>query len=97
MPAIDHKPVYNCKRCKQPIEDWPLPVNRICDECDYQENACYDDDEPIALCHYCNGDGCGIVGLDWDCDDGVNGPYEAETERCPCCHGSGKAKDCTFW
>lgn len=48
-------------------------------------------------CHYCGGDGYGIVGLDWDCDDGVNGPYDGEVEECPCCHGSGKAEDCTFW
>ena len=35
--------------------------------------------------------------LDWDSDDPINGPYDGESERCPCCHGSGLAKDCTFW
>jgi hypothetical protein len=49
------------------------------------------------LCHYCGGEGRGIVGTDWDCMDGVNGPYDGDVERCPCCNGSGKAEDCTFW
>lgn len=48
-------------------------------------------------CWYCHGEGWGVVGDDWDCTDGVNGPYPGETEKCPNCHGSGKAKDCTFW
>lgn len=64
-----------------------------------------DDDEDIwnefdpdaQLCHYCGGDGYGIVGCDWDSDDYINGPYDGEVQRCPCCHGSGKAEDCTFW
>lgn len=54
-------------------------------------------DEDSDLCHYCDGDGWGLVGLDWDCQDGVNGPYDGETDLCPCCHGSGKEKDATFW
>jgi len=54
----------------------------------------YEDDEP---CHYCGGDGWGIVGLDWDSDDPINGPYNGDTETCPCCHGSGKEADATFW
>ena len=54
-------------------------------------------DDESDLCHYCNGDGWGIVGLDWDCEDGVNGPYNGEADVCPCCHGSGKEKDATFW
>ena len=48
-------------------------------------------------CWYCGGEGYGIVGLDWDTDDAINGPYDGEVERCPCCKGSGDAKDCTFW
>ena len=60
---------------------------------------CGDDDCPECggNCWYCHGEGWGVVGDDWDCTDGVNGPYPGETEKCPCCHGSGKAKDCTFW
>jgi hypothetical protein len=59
---------------------------------------CGDPDCPdCGDCHYCGGDGWGIVGTDWDTDDAINGPYDGEVQRCPCCHGSGKAKDCTFW
>ena len=52
-------------------------------------------DDPT--CHYCGGDGYGIVGTDWDSDDPINGPYDGEIERCPCCGGTGKASDCRFW
>lgn len=48
-------------------------------------------------CHYCGGEGYRAVGCDWVSDDPVNGPYDGEVEQCPCCHGSGLAKDCTFW
>ena len=57
----------------------------------------YPDFDTDELCWYCDGEGFGIVGVDWDCDDGVNGPYDGETETCPCCHGTGRADDCTFW
>lgn len=69
----------------------------------------YEEDEPECMCmddecsicnpasHYCGGDGYGIVGTDWDTDDAVNGPYDGEVQKCPCCHGSGQSKDCTFW
>jgi DnaJ-class molecular chaperone len=44
-------------------------------------------------CHFCDGDG--VV-------DGerMGNPlwYSADhVYMCPCCHGSGAAKDCTFW
>lgn len=48
-------------------------------------------------CPTCHGDQWVIVGTDIDCDDGVNGPYDGETIRCPNCHGSGKAADCWYW
>jgi hypothetical protein len=67
------------------------------DECDDQEIEYDDDGNPTHLCHYCRGDGWGIIGTDWDCDDAINGPYDGQSERCPCCHGSGLAKDETFW
>jgi hypothetical protein len=54
------------------------------------------DDRPRA-CWHCGGEGWGIIGDDWESDDPINGPYPGEIERCPCCHGSGKAEDCTFW
>lgn len=63
------------------------------DERDYGEVTDYD--EPH-LCHFCGGDGWGIVGTDWDNDDPINQPYGV-VQECPCCHGSGKADDCTFW
>lgn len=56
-----------------------------------------EDEETADLCHYCGGEGSGIIGTDWDCEDPVNGPYNNDIEECPCCHGSGLAKDCTFW
>ncbi len=63
-------------------------------------DANFDDmdyDPATEPCHYCHGDGCGIVGLDWDCADAVNGPYDGDFETCPCCGGSGKEENATFW
>ena len=58
----------------------------------------YNDGDPDRhACHHCGGEGWGIVGTDWDCDDAINGPYDGEIERCTCCGGTGKAKDCTWW
>jgi hypothetical protein len=57
----------------------------------------YPHDEESELCWQCGGQGWGIVGTDWDSDDPINGPYPGEAEQCPCCHGSGMAKDCTYW
>ncbi len=65
------------------------------------ECMCWQEDCPIcakdAPCTYCGGDGYGIVGTDWDSDDYINGPYDGQIQRCPNCHGTGKAKDMTFW
>ena len=60
---------------------------------------CGDDDCPecSGSCHYCHGEGWGVIGCDWDSDDAINGPYPGQIQKCPCCHGTGKAKDCTFW
>ena len=62
-----------------------------------QEGEWFDGDPDDQRCHYCDGEGWGIVGCDWDTDDAINGPYDGEIQRCPCCHGSGDAKDCCFW
>lgn len=62
-----------------------------CDCGDRDCPQCSDD------CWRCHGEGFGVVGDDWDCTDGVNGPYPGETTKCPCCGGSGKASDCTYW
>ena len=59
------------------------------DRRDYEE---YGED-----CHYCCGQGWGIIGVDWDSPDPINGPYDGESETCPCCGGSGRAEDSTFW
>lgn len=40
----------------------------------------YFDDE-LENCWYCNGEGWGIIGLDWDCEDPINGPFDGEAER----------------
>lgn len=55
------------------------------------------------LCWQCGGDGYMVAGVDIDLDDPVNncdwsmGCDAGEVGKCPCCHGSGKAKDCTYW
>ena len=64
---------------------------------EYDDTQWDDDDWENEICHHCNGDGWGIVGVDWDSDDYINGPYNGEIERCPYCHGSGKAKDVMVW
>lgn len=56
-----------------------------------------EDDGRDRVCWRCDGEGCGIVGTDWDCEDGVNGPYDGEVQECRCCGGTGDAKDCTYW
>ena len=55
------------------------------------------DDPDLELCHTCRGDGWGIVGVDWDSDDYINGPYDGQVTPCPNCGGSGLEKDCTYW
>jgi len=57
----------------------------------------YPNDEGDGRCTYCDGEGWGIVGCDWDSDDPINGPYPGEIEQCPNCRGSGKAEDMWFW
>ena len=54
-------------------------------------------DPEEVFCWTCGGDGCGVVGVDWESEDCVNGPYPGEIEKCPNCHGSGLAKDCWYW
>jgi hypothetical protein len=63
------------------------------DDCDDEPHDPWMDDE----CWQCGGEGWGVVGNDWDSDDSINGPYPGEVQRCPCCRGSGKAKDCWYW
>jgi len=72
----------------EPEDDWDEPG------CTCGELGCI---HCAIHCHYCDGNGYGIVGVDWDCDDGVNGPFDGAIQKCPCCRGSGLEKDCTFW
>jgi hypothetical protein len=55
------------------------------------------EDDALGRCHFCDGDGWGIVGVNWDCEDPINGPYDGETEPCPCCGGTGLEDDAIFW
>lgn len=52
------------------------------------------DDEPV--CHYCRGEKVGAYGVDWDNPDPL-WYIDGEVITCPCCLGSGLAKDCRFW
>ncbi len=74
-------------------QDRDLLTQRLLND-EWDDDFYYDDERN---CHYCGGEGYGIVGTDWDSDDPINGPYDGEIEECPCCNGSGKAEDCTFW
>jgi len=48
-------------------------------------------------CTECGGEGWGVLGSDFSNDDPLwNGP-DGQVIRCPNCHGSGLAKDMTYW
>lgn len=65
---------------------------------EYADDPDWDDDDyDQRECSHCGGEGWGIVGVDWDSDDAINGPYDGDTETCPNCGGSGDADDMTFW
>ena len=53
-----------------------------------------DDDE--RACWQCRGEGWGIVGVDWDALE-PGWDMDGDIQQCPCCGGSGDAKDCTYW
>ena len=56
------------------------------------DEADYYDDETDQNCHFCGGDGY-MMGDELDDLD----MYDADkVYKCPCCRGSGDAKDCTF-
>lgn len=63
-------------------ESQPIPYDDLYDPEDDRE------------CWQCGGDGWGIVGQDWS---GSDWNVDGEIQRCPCCGGSGDAKDCTYW
>jgi len=58
---------------------------------------CGDDECPECNpdCWQCGGEGCGVTGDDWSVDPLWE--QEGVVADCPCCRGSGKAKDCTYW
>lgn len=69
------------------------------DEFDPDDAACddgHDLDDEAGACHECGGDGY-VMGEDIAdrYDYGWIDPSEVYT--CPCCNGSGKAEDCTYW
>lgn len=67
------------------------------------ECPAYDEDsycEQHSHCGTCGGDGYGVEGQDWEMEDPVNGPWDADEDGispCPNCQGSGLAKDMRFW
>ncbi len=51
-------------------------------------------------CATCDGHGYGVEGEDWEMDDPINGPWEADEDGispCPNCRGTGKASDMRYW
>ena len=56
-----------------------------------------DEDENDNPCPHCHGEGWGIIGVDWECDDPINGPYDGDIEKCPFCNGSGREEDVWIW
>lgn len=68
-------------------------------DCEWDDDSwdcdCGDDDCPRCNtnCWHCRG--AGFTGDDWDVDPLWDCP--GTVMRCPCCGGSGKAKDCWFW
>lgn len=78
---------WHCEHCNKQFEAGSAAF----EQCDC---ICCDDCTP---CHTCGGDQYGIIGIDWDSDDYINGPYDGDTTPCPNCGGSGKEKDCTYW
>lgn len=86
---------FTCDQCRSIVSKL---YDGVCGDCFNERD--YDDDryeDEGDWCYYCGGEGWGIVGCDWDSHDPINGPYPGEVEKCPCCNGSGDAKDCTFW
>ena len=62
---------------------------------DYRDDE-YDYDPDDAHCLYCSGEGWGILGQDFTNTDPLNEP-DGQWVRCPCCGGSGRREDMTFW
>lgn len=65
----------------------------------YPECCCGDEDCPQCgkLCTECHGDGCGILGDDFSNTDPLWDGPDGTIIKCPNCHGSGLAKDMTYW
>lgn len=88
-----------CPECRQPTDRFcggPL----LCQECQWQADNIDPDDyesDPDAPCTECHGDGWGILGDDFANTDPLWDGPDGQVIRCPNCHGSGKAKDMTYW
>jgi hypothetical protein len=63
----------------------------------------YDDSERDDDCWQCRGEKYLVAGEDIEIQDAVNnydwsmGCHAGEVGKCPCCGGTGLAKDCTYW
>ncbi len=60
---------------------------------DEWDDDCDDYDPDGNECHACGGEG-------WVMGSELDDPLwydQDESYRCPCCGGSGEAKDCTYW
>lgn len=64
---------------------------------DYESDFGDESDGEDRHCWRCHGEGWGMVGVAWDVEDGVNGPYDDEIEECRRCNGSGLEKDAWYW
>ena len=73
------------------IEPQPIPYDDN-DDAHFYDSSGYAEDE----CWQCGGEGWGIIGLDFPVRE-PGWDIEGESVRCPCCGGSGDAKDCTYW
>ena len=56
----------------------------------------WDDCDPDSECWQCNGEGYVIIGEEVPARD-IDLGDEGKSRACPCCNGSGSAKDETYW
>lgn len=68
---------------------------------DYDEHDCMCGDDACHICGKscleCNGEGWGILGHDFSNTDPLWDGPDGTVMECPNCHGSGLAKDMTYW
>lgn len=69
------------------------------DPFDEPECMCGDDECPQCgrSCTECRGEGSGMLGVDFSNNDPLWDGPDGTVITCPNCHGSGLAKDMTYW